>query len=73
MKKDQVINNFVYSTFDTTQISVSREYFANLVKIAIENDGAIGNSAKGEIARICGYSSTNVAFTKIEMLKKMCD
>lgn len=73
MNKESVINNFVTSVCESSPINVSREYFAELVKLAIENDGVLANSAIGEITHICGYSSTNVAFTKIEMLKKMID
>lgn len=71
MTKEQVINNFVNSVCETSQISVSREYFTELVTIAVENDGVLGNAAIGEIAHICRYNSSNIAFTKIEMLKKM--
>ena len=71
MQKEQVINNFVTSVCESSQINVSREYFAELVKLAIENDGVLANSAIGEITHICRYGSNNIALSKIAMLKKM--
>lgn len=73
MTKEQVINNFVTSVCESSPINVSREYFAELVKLAIENDGVLANSAIGEITHICRYFNSNVALQKIEMLKKMID
>lgn len=73
MTKEQVIDNFVTSVYETSPINVSREYFAELVKLAVENDGILENAAIGEIAHICRYSSSNVAYTKIMMLRKMID
>jgi hypothetical protein len=71
MTKEQVIFNFVNSVFEISQISVSREYFTELVKIAVENDGVLADCAIGEIAHFCRYSSNNIALSKIAMLKKM--
>ena len=73
MTKEQVIKNYVETVFSTTDMKVTKDYFAKLVEVALTSNGVIFNAAIAEIYVVVGYSSVTIAAHKVSMLRKMID
>lgn len=71
MTKEQIINNFVTTLCETTNVKADRGYICELVKVALDGTTGVRYSAVCELQTICGYKSEMIAQNKIAMLRAM--